>query len=62
MSLDQLNAFQVNGNFISGGINGASNSGPVSFQITAVPEPTSLAMVGLAVGGFLLRRLCKKIK
>jgi hypothetical protein len=60
MSLDQLSAIQVNGNFIPGGVNGASYGGPVSFQITAVPEPASIALVGLAVGGFWLRRRCRR--
>ena len=60
MSLDQLSAIQVNGTFIPGGVNGASYGGPVSFQITAVPEPASIALVGLAVGGFWLRRRCRR--
>ena len=56
MILDSLSASDVNGNFISGGTNGASYGGPVSFQITAVPEPTSFALAGLAVGAIWLRR------
>lgn len=56
MSLDNLSAIQVNGAFIQGGVNGASFSGPVSYQITAIPEPNSLALLGLATCVLSLHR------
>lgn len=46
VSLDQLSAIQTNGDFFSGGTNGASFIGPVSYSITAVPEPGTLVLLG----------------
>lgn len=55
ITVDQLSAIQVNGNFISGGTNGATFAGPIAYTITAVPEPGSLLLLsslGIAVGGW----------
>ena len=59
MSLTDLSAIQVNGNFIPGGVNGASNGGPISYSITAVPEPSS---IGLATVCCLIGLASKRIR
>ena len=50
---------EINGTLRSGDFEGTfviSNSGNVSFVTAAVPEPSSLALVGLAAGSLVLRR------
>jgi len=54
-----LSAIQLNGSFFPGGVNGASFSGPVAYSITAVPEPTSIALLcagGLSITLYRIRK------
>jgi hypothetical protein len=42
------------------GLVGATNVGRISFSVTAVPEPSSMALVGLVGIGLVVRRFRKK--
>jgi hypothetical protein len=45
--------------FTNAGLTGGTNIGRISFSVTAVPEPSSLAFVGLMGVGVVLRRYRK---
>lgn len=46
--------------FSDSGLTGTTNVGQISFSITAVPEPSSVALVGLIGMGVVVRRLRKR--
>jgi len=64
LTVSTLSAVGVNNNFLpngTNGINGAFFSGPVSYTI-AVPEPSSLALLGLGSLGFAWLRKRKVVR
>jgi len=57
MTVSSLSASGVGSTgFLPGGTNGATFTGPVSYRITAVPEPNSLALLGLGSLGIVWLR------
>ena len=56
MTVSSLSAVGINQNSFPGGTNGATFTGPVSYSITAVPEPNSLALLGLGSLGIVWLR------
>ena len=55
LALGSYNISTANGFFGNGDVSNATGS----FTITAVPEPTSIAMIGLAIGGIFVRRVLR---
>jgi hypothetical protein len=58
--ISQLSVVGVNGAFTS--FNGAEVGSPGTIGTTAIPEPSSFALIGLVTGGFVARRLRRKNK
>ena len=61
----ELNAFNglttgAGYNFDAGSLTGSTNVGLISFSVTAVPEPSSVALVSLIGLGVVVRRFRKK--
>jgi hypothetical protein len=61
----ELNAFNglttgAGYTFDAGSLTGSTNVGSISFSVTAVPEPSSVALVGLIGLGVVVRRFRKK--
>ena len=62
LALGDLAGNGLNGGFLAGGVNGASNGGALNFSITAVPEPTSMALLGVVAFGGVATRFVRKRK
>jgi predicted extracellular nuclease len=56
--ISQLSAVGVNGAFTS--FNGVEVGSPGTIGTTAVPEPSSFALIGLAASGFVARRIRRR--